>query len=364
MGRQALTSNTTGVQNDAVGYNALASNTTGSINVAVGDYALVSNTTGVGNVGLGSAALGYNTSGNNNIALGNSVMVSNTSGSENIAIGVNALYGNTIGNSNIALGLLALVSNNGSNNIGLGNQALQSVQTGSGNLALGANAGSALAGAENNNVDIANAGITGESSTIRIGTVGTQTKAFIAGIRGVTTGVANGITVLIDGNGQLGTVSSSRRFKTDVRDMGDASSRLMRLRPVTFKYKPELDPSGTTQYGVIAEEVEQVFPDLVARDKDGKIETVKYHLLSALLLNEVHKQYRQQRAQAEQIYTLRSQYAQLAQLQRENAQLARDNAALRERLGKIEQVVEHLASRVESMPAHVAGAAVASDEDL
>ena len=133
-----------------------------------------------------------------------------------------------------------------------------------------------------------------EGATIRIGTSGTQTRAFIAGIRGITTGVANGIPVLIDSNGQLGTVSSSRRFKKDIRDMGDATAKLLELRPVTFNYKQEQTmPDGSAvppEYGLIAEEVAEIFPDLIVYDDQGKPFTVKYHMLSSMLLNEMKKQ--------------------------------------------------------------------------
>src|SRR5205814_10232100 len=129
-----------------------------------------------------------------------------------------------------------------------------------------------------------------DNAVIRIGS--SQIATYIAGIRSVTTGVADAVNVFIDSSGQLGTISSSRRFKTDIRDMGTASAKVLQLRPVTFRYKPEIDPSGTQQYGLIAEDVAEVMPDLVAHDKNGQIETVKYHLLATLLLNEVQKEQR------------------------------------------------------------------------
>jgi hypothetical protein len=149
----------------------------------------------------------------------------------------------------------------------------------------------------------------GQNGTIRIGEVGTQTSFFAAGIRGVTTGINDAIPVVIDTGGQLGTVSSSRRFKEDIQDMGDASRGLMRLRPVTFRYqKPFADGTKPIQYGLIAEEVADVFPDLVARSSDGQIETVKYQLLDSLLLNEVQRQQREieVKAQLDGVSELRS----------------------------------------------------------
>jgi len=296
----------------AVGYNALLGNTTGSQNTASGAFALEMNTAN-NNVAVGYNALLSNTTGDENTAAGFQTLTSNTSGIHNTAVGVDALYSNTTGG----------------HNIGIGENGGFALTTGS------------------NNIDIGNFGNAGEANTIRIGDGGTQTRAFIAGIRGETTGVPNGVTVLIDSQGQLGTVSSSRRFKTDIRDMGNASSALMRLRPVTFKYKPELDPSGTKQYGLIAEEVEEVLPDLVARDKDGNIETVKYHLLSALLLNELQKQQHAQHAQADQIRELRTQ----------NQQVVRDNADLKARLDDVQRVVQRLNSAIQSLPASAAARA-------
>ena len=287
-----------------IGEGALNSLTAGDSNVAVGYAALSSTTTGIRNVAIGSEALLSNISGGSNVGIGFGALYPNTTGGYNVAVGANALFQQTTGSSNIALGYGALITNHtGSNNVAIGVSAGAGLQTGSDNIYISPGS-STIAAAEAN--------------TIRIGTAGTQTATFIAGIRGVTTGVANGIAVLIDSNGQLGTVSSSRRFKTDIHDMADASNKLMQLRTVTFRYKPELDPSGTRQYGLIAEEVEKVMPDLVAYDKDGKIETVKYHLLAALLLNEVQKQAgqitaqeRTMKAQAQQIETLTARLVQI-----------------------------------------------------
>jgi hypothetical protein len=179
---------------------------------------------------------------------------------------------------------------NGGGNTAAGSFALSDNQGGNNNTALGHNAGKHITG--DDNVAIAHQGVAGESGTIRIGTGGVQTETHIAGIRGRTTGNNDAIPVLIDSSGQLGTVNSSRRFKEDVRDMGDSSSGLLRLRPVTFRYQqPYKDGSKPVDYGLIAEEVAEVYPDLVVTGADGQIETVQYHKLVPMLLNELKKQH-------------------------------------------------------------------------
>ncbi len=246
-GVNALRSNTTGYRNTASGVNALSSNTTGIFNSASGVNALRSNTTGASNTASGDGALRSNTTGSSNTASGNGALSSNTTGQRNIALGQSAGFYLTTGNDNIAIGNFA---------------------------------------------------VAGESATIRIGTSGTHTRAFIAGIRGVTTGVANAIPVLVDSNGQLGTVSSSARFKEEIRDMGDLTDRLLELRPVVFHYKQEQalpDVSAVPlEYGLIAEEVAEVFPELVVYDDEGQAFTVKYHLLASMLLNELQKMHQAQ----------------------------------------------------------------------
>jgi hypothetical protein len=155
---------------------------------------------------------------------------------------------------------------------------------------LGASAGGNLTTGENN-IDIGDGGIAGESNAIRIGTVGTQNATFIAGIRGVAVG--GGVGVVVGTNGQLGTaVASSERFKDEIKPMGKASEAILALKPVTFRYKHELDPEGIPQFGLVAEQVEKVNPDLVARDDQGKVNTVRYEAVNAMLLNEFLKQHR------------------------------------------------------------------------
>ena len=231
-----MTSNATGYSDTAVGYGALSTNTTGSYNQAVG-----------------TAALFYNTTGMYNSATGGSALDNNTTGNDNTAVGFQALNANTTGSFNIGVGSFA-----GSN-----------VQGGSSNIMIG------------------NQGLAADDHTIRIGDV--QTQTFIAGISGEN---VSGVPVLVSSSGQLGIASSSRRYKEDIQDMGDATADLMRLRPVIFRYKQAFeDGSKPIQFGLIAEEVEQVYPDLVARYADGKIETVKYQVLDSMLLNEVQKQH-------------------------------------------------------------------------
>ena len=288
MGYQALYSNT-GVTNTAVGYQTLFSNTYGFDNTATGVSALEGNTTGNNNTATGAAALVNNTTGNDNTATGFSALDTNTTGIENTANGANALFTNKTGINNTASGSGALFSNRfGSHNTADGFNALYNNRTGAFNVAVGDSAGFNITG--RNNIDIGNQGIGGESDAIRIGTVGTHTATFIAGVSGAT--VAGGVTVVVDTNGQLGTIVSSGRFKESIKPMDKASEAILELQPVTFRYKQELDPEGIPQFGLVAEEVEKVNPDLVVRDKDGKPYTVRYEAVNAMLLNEFLKEHR------------------------------------------------------------------------
>ena len=275
VGTGALASNTTGFFNTASGTNALASNTTGGSNTASGSGALRGNTTGGSNTASGSAALNRNTTGSFNTASGFFALLSNTTGFDNTASGRSALVNNTTGISNTAIGSGALQSNiAGNNNTAIGFGAGASQTTGSFNIYLD------------------NSGVEAESNTIRIGALGVHTRAFIQGISGVSTAEA-GTAVLIDSAGQLGTLSSSRRYKEEIHDMGEASSGLLRLRPVTFRYKEAFaDGARRVQYGLVAEEVAGVYPDLVVYSLTGEVETVQYHKLNAMLLNELQKHHR------------------------------------------------------------------------
>jgi Chaperone of endosialidase len=286
----ALFTNTTGSKNTATGLSALANNTTAGDNTADGFDALFSNTTGIGNTATGSAALTSNTIGGGNTADGIGALRTNTSGSSNVAMGNNPLFSNTVGQDNVAIGSSALFSNTtGVDNTAVGQGALGFNDSGSFNIALGIAAGGRLTKGDNN-IDIGNSGKAGDAETIRIGTNNRQKNTYIAGISGVT--VAGGAEVIIDSSGHLGTVQSSARFKDDIKPMDQASEAVLKLKPVTFRYKEELDPDGIPQFGLIAEEVEKINPDLVVRDEEGKVTTVRYEAVNAMLLNEFLKEHR------------------------------------------------------------------------
>src|SRR6266567_5847237 len=343
VGGQALKSNT-GSGNTAVGANALVSNISGSENVAVGMGALAGNLIGSANVAMGFQALNANTAFNN-VAVGDQALRFNSTGFSNVAVGSVALVNNTTGNRNTAIGGSALVINDtGALNTAVGVEALFS-NNGTNNIALGFRAGSNLT-AGNNNIDIGNAGVAAESATIRIGSF--QTRTFIAGIRGRTTGFANAVPVLIDTAGQLGTASSSRRFKNDIKSMDEASEAILALKPVTFHYKS--DSTGTPQFGLIAEEVAAVNPDLVVRDDQGQIYTVRYDAVNAMLLNEFlreHRKVREQEARITQLNsTVEKQQATIAQQQKDSQSTAAEQqreikalaASLKEQAAQIQKV--------------------------
>ena len=267
-------------QNTPVGFDALPNNT-GSGNTATGEYALDDNTSGSDNTGFGAYSLYFNT-GNNNVAVGYEAG-SGMTGNNNIAIGYNAGLSSTPGSANI---------------------------------------------------DIGNEGQSGDNGVIRVGTQGTQSVAFIAGISGVTISPSGG-AVYVNANGQLGTVNSSRRFKEAIQDMGGVSDMIYSLRPVTFHYKPDLDPQLTPQYGLIAEEVEKVGPQLVLRDAKGEALSVRYEQINAMLLNEFLKEHR----------TVEEQNRKAEQQTRELETLKQQNGALAERLDELEAAVKSLRER-------------------
>jgi Chaperone of endosialidase len=304
-GTNALQNLTTGVGNTAAGWHSLFTTSGGNLNTAVGAGTLLFNT-GDNNTATGALALLSNTTGSNNTANGAFALVSST-GLGNTATGASALTSNTTGNNNTASGMNALALNTtGNTNTASGANALIGNTTGSSNIALGAAAGSSLT-TGNNNIDIGNAGFNSDSGTIRLGD-SDRTRTFIAGIHGVTTGVADAIPVLIDSAGQLGTMSSSRRFKKDIQSMDKTSDVILGLKPVTFHYRS--DAKGTPQFGLIAEEVAEVNPDLVVRDQDGEIYTVRYDAVNAMLLNEFQKEYRKNERQETTIVELKSTVAQ------------------------------------------------------
>jgi hypothetical protein len=286
-GQNALLSLTSGNYNTGVGIYSLLSLTDGNFNTGVGAGTLLVNTADQ-NTATGAGALFSNTTGSNNTANGTFALFSNTEGAENTASGFQALFSNTMADGNTAIGYQALFSNTGSPatsslNTAIGFQALLN-NTGSLNTALGVGAGAALT-TGSNNIYIGNEGGSAESNTIRIGQDHTDT--FIAGISGAT--VAGGIPVIIDANGHLGTVPSSQRFKAEIKSMDKVSEAVLALKPVTFHYKS--DATGTPQFGLIAEEVAAVNPDLVVRDEKGEIYTVRYDAVNAMLLNEFLKEH-------------------------------------------------------------------------
>jgi trimeric autotransporter adhesin len=289
-GQNALFSLTTGVANTGVGWYSLWSTTDGIDNTAVGAAALLFNTTGSDNTATGVAALLNNTEGNNNTATGDFALYSNTTGNLNTANGLSVLRSNTTGNGNTAVGGSALILNTtGGSNTAIGTGALGSNTTGNGNIAVGSFAGHDLTTGDQNIV-IGNAdAVAGESNTMRIGSSLLQTRAFISGIRGVATGNNDAVAVLIDSDGQLGTVSSARRFKKEIKPMDTASEAILALKPVTFHYNS--DNTNRPEFGLIAEEVAEINPDLVVRDKNGEIYTVRYEAVNAMLLNEFLKEH-------------------------------------------------------------------------
>ena len=331
IGFDALFSNTTGDSNTATGSQALMSDTTGNRNTADGYAALLSDTTGERNTATGRAALVNNTTGNNNTADGHDALFSNTTGIRSTATGSFALFANTTASFNTAHGYFALFSNTtGASNTADGYDALLNNTTGAGNIALGNFAGSNLTTGDQN-IDIGNVGVAAEANTIRIGTQGNQTSAYLAGVYQTT--IATGLVMKVDSDGHLGTVGSSERFKDAIKPMDKASEAILALKPVTFHYKKELDPAGTPQFGLVAEEVEKVNPDLVARDAQGKIYTVRYEAVNAMLLNEFLKEHR----------TVQEQKATIAQLKQD----------FQSRLAEQQKQIEALSAGLQKVTARI-----------
>ena len=319
-GQNALLSRTTGTFNTAVGWFSLESGTAGNYNTGLGAATLVLNTAGE-NTATGAGALLSNTTGSGNTADGAFALLSNATGFRNAATGRFALFNNTTGSFNTAHGVDALYSNTaGDGNTANGLSALAFNTTGAFNIALGTSAGQDLTTGDRN-IDIGNLGVADEGNTIRIGTTGDQTAIYVAGIAGQTVG-AGGSTCYVDNDGKLGVFLSAHRFKTDIADMATASQAILALRPVTFHYKPELDKTGIPQFGLVAEEVEAINPDLVTRDKEGKVSTVRYEAVNAMLLNEFLKEHRKNQQQEATIARLEKQIEVLAEgLQKVNAEL-------------------------------------------
>jgi hypothetical protein len=351
VGAAALLNNTTGSENTALGSDALLHNTSGAFNMASGSQALFSNTTGTENTANGTFALNINTDGSFNTAIGAFALANNT-GSENTAVGVNTLFNNTAGGNtavganalrlnttgfqntsvgdgalqsntagtfNTAIGASALTVNTGEGNTACGNVALF-FNTGSNNTALGNGAGTNLTIGDNN-IDIGYivGGVAGESNTIRIGN-SDITNTFISGISG--TNSSGGVAVFCNSDGKLGVISSSARFKEDIKPIGKASEAILALKPVSFRYKKEIDPQGIPEFGLIAEEVEKVNPDLIIRDREGKPQTVRYEQINAMLLNEFLKEHQTVQELKKEILSLTAIVkVQAAQIQKVSAQI-------------------------------------------
>ena len=339
-GQDALLGLTTGTYNTAVGLFSLESNTTGNFNTAIGAGtllvntagqntatgagALLNNTTGDSNTANGVFALFDNTTGGVNTAIGFAALGNNNIGSFNTAIGVNALLNNTNGGSNTATGYQALLNNTGSTNTANGWQALFSNTTGAGNTAIGYFAldGNTTGG---NNIALgrfAGMSVTTANNVICIGSDGmnVNNSCFIGNIFNATS--SGGTAVFINTDGRLGTITSSQRFKEGIKPIEQASEELYALKPVTFHYKKEIDPAGMMQFGLVAEDVEAVNPDLVVRDKEGKPYSVRYDQVNAMLLNEFLKQHRKVEEQGATIAKQQKQIDALtAGLQKVNARL-------------------------------------------
>ncbi len=344
LGRGALDSLTTGLFNTAFGWQALSANTTGTGNTGIGDYALLANQDGHDNTAIGRYTLQANVSGegntavghraleqnsgadlgpglaSGNTAVGSAALLHNTTGYRNTALGVGSLREGEITSKNTAVGYAALrfhvgpepdgfggntavgyaalvTSTTGYRNTAVGGKTLQVIGAGAHNVAIGYEAGKYIEGGTGN-IMINSVGAVGDEHTLRIGNgSGTNRrnldKVFIHGIFNRTVDSASDVQVLIDDDGKLGTIASARRYKDEIRDMAERSAPLHELRPVTFRYRNdgdgEGDPERPLRYGLIAEEVAEVFPELVVYNDAGQPETVKYHLLSAMLLNEVQR---------------------------------------------------------------------------
>jgi hypothetical protein len=370
VGMNSLYKNHTGTYNTATGYEALYNNV-GNYNAAFGDLALFSNNstnannntavghatlytnqTGGGNTGVGTAAMYSNVSGSYDTATGFQSLNDNTSGAENTAAGWQALYSNVIASYNTAFGTQALYANDatkngegvyntatgwealynnvtGADNTASGALALSQNQVGNGNTAFGTGALIGTTGANNvgvgylagenlgsgsNNIDIGTGGSSSDNGIIRIGTQSVQTATVIAGIYGSN---ITGSVVYVNSSGQLGVQGSSERFKTDIATMPELSDKLQQLHPVTFHYKTE--PKGVLQYGLIAEEVDKVYPELVIRDEKGIVQGVRYEELAPMLLKELQRQQVALSAQADEIRGLKIQVAAFNDLKEEMA---------------------------------------------
>jgi len=351
-GTDALFSLTSGIDNTALGFEALFHNTAGNFNTAEGFRALFRNTTGFQNTATGVQALFSNTTGSSNTANGVNTLFRNTTGFQNAATGVQALFSNTTGFHNTAAGFQALLFNTTGNhntadgdnalvhtatgnfNTASGAHALDHNTTGSSNVALGFQAGFDITGSGNVCIGQNVLGLAGENNVTRIRNIG-------------STAQANGIFVTVGAGGKLGFQMSSRRYKDDIKPMDKASEALFALKPVSFRYKQEIDPARSPDFGLIAEDVATVNPDLVARDEEGKIVTVRYQAVNTMLLNEFLKEHRKVEEQEAATAQLKSTVVQqqkgfqaaIAQQQREMEAIT---ARVKEQASQIQKVSAQL----------------------
>jgi trimeric autotransporter adhesin len=302
-GAGALTENTTGSANTAVGISALSQNTTADQNTAIGAVALFDNTTGTQNTAVGFSALHDNSTGDFNTAIGADALGNNTTGNLNTANGVNALNQNTTGATNTANGVNALASNvNGSANTANGYQALLSNTTGTGNTALGFTAGLNITGGGNVCIGRGMEGVAGVDDTTWIKNIYTTVQPVVGTDPDVVT---------INSDGRLGRANvSSRRYKHDIKPMHEASEAIYALKPVSFRYNKQYDATQTIAFGLIAEDVAEVYPDLVGRNREGQPQSVRYEQINAMLLNEFLKEHKKVEEQQATIGELKSTVAQ------------------------------------------------------
>jgi hypothetical protein len=360
VGVDALLNNTIAEENTATGAFALNNNTEGDFNTATGAFALWVNTIGERNTATGDSAMFSNTTGNRNTATGNAALGQNTTGHDNTAMGSGALAANSVANSNTATGVGALANSNTDNNTATGFNALFNA-TGPSNTAYGFsalsnnttggfNTASGFSALLNNTTGSANIAL-GDSAGLNVTTAsdvicigaGVQgenvdNSCYIGNIFGSTS--SNGVAVLVNSNGRLGTMTSSARFKDEIKPMNNASEALFSLNPVTFRYKKGVDPQGIRQFGLVAEEVEKVNPDLIVRDKEGKPYSVRYDQVNAMLLNEFLKEHK---AFTEEHRTVQEQQATITQLKKDfGATIAHLTARLDDQATQIQKVSAQL----------------------
>jgi hypothetical protein len=329
-GAFALYNNTDGYQNNAFGNHTLFENVHGAGNTAIGDLALQSND------------MSGNAEGNINTAVGAQALLANVDGDSNNAVGYSAFENVIDGNQNNGMGTFAMVNNNGAANTGLGDSVFMNSTTGSFNTIIGwqAGTGSGVDGQDNIYIGATSGPAAGtENGTLRIGDPGFVSAAYVAGIFGQTAPV--GVPVVVSPLGKLGTVVSSARFKDDIKPMDKASESLFALTPVTFRYKKAIDATGTPQFGLVAEEVAKVNPDLVVRDPNGKPYTVRYEAVNAMLLNEFLKEHRTVQEQQAKIALQESQIAALTAGLREQATQIQKVSAQLEMIKPAPQVAEN-----------------------